>query len=105
MRHPWRAVVAWVAFVAAALALGIGVGTKPLQNGAVGESARGYSLLDKYQAWPPAREYAYLHSDTLRAQDQAFRAAVADVARRMKTGLGSAVTTRVSADGHSVLVA
>ncbi len=103
-RRPWRAVAAWLAFVVAALAIGAAVGTESLQNGAVGESARGYSLLDQHQAWPPAREYGYVHSEKLRADDPAFRAAVVDVAHRMAAGLGSTIVTRVSGDRHAVLV-
>jgi RND superfamily putative drug exporter len=103
-RHPWRAIALWLAFVVAAVALGLVTGTEELRNGAVGESARGYELLDEHRAWPPPAEYGYLHSDALRASDPAFRAATADVAERM-TGLsGASVRTTTSADGHSVLV-
>ena len=42
--HPRLAVAAWIAFVGACLALGAISGTKTLDNGAVGESARGYRL-------------------------------------------------------------
>src|SRR5436189_3832033 len=104
IRHPWLAIVAWLAFVVLAVAALAATGTESLQNGAVGESARGYSLLDEHQAWPPAREYGYLHSDTLQTDDPAFRAAVVDVANRMQAGLGGTVKTRVSADRHSALV-
>src|SRR5438445_766233 len=79
-RRPWRAIAAWLAFVVAALVAMSVMGTKSLQNGAVGESARGYTLMNEHQAWGPTREYGYLHSDTLRAQDPAFRAATAVVA-------------------------
>ncbi|HLB18298.1 MAG TPA: hypothetical protein VK613_04115, partial [Gaiellaceae bacterium] len=64
-RHPWRAIVAWLAFVAVAVAAMVATGTKTLQNGAVGESARGYDMLDKNNLWPPPREIAFLHSATL----------------------------------------
>jgi uncharacterized membrane protein YdfJ with MMPL/SSD domain len=104
-RRPWRAVVLWLAFVALAVGAVIATGTESLQNGAVGESARGYSLMDRYQAYPPAREYGYLHSDTLKADAATFRAAVADVSARMRSGLGGDVEVRTSSDRHSVLVA
>ena len=55
MRRPWRAIVLWLAFVAAAGAFGFATGIKSLQNGAVGESARGYELIDEHQAYGPAR--------------------------------------------------
>src|SRR5262249_35806868 len=97
----------WLGFVAACVAALVATGTEPLENGAVGESARGYALLDAHPgAWPPAREYGYLHSETLRGGDPAFRAAVADVERRMEIGLGGTpLTVTVSTDRHSALVA
>ena len=61
----WRAIVLWLVFVALAVGAMIETGTEFLQNGAVGESARGYSLIDRYQAYPPVREYGYVHSDAL----------------------------------------
>ena len=84
-RHPWWAIAAWLAFVVLAVAAAIAGGTEELVNGAVGESARGYSMMDRYRAWPPTREYAYLHSETLRANDREFRAATA--AARARTRL------------------
>jgi uncharacterized membrane protein YdfJ with MMPL/SSD domain len=102
-RRPWLAIVAWLAFVAVAITAVAMTGTKSLQNGAVGESARGYALMNAHRAWPPEREYGYLHSDTLRAGDGPFRAAIADVKTRL-AAIGS-VAVHVSADGHSVLVA
>ena len=68
-RRPWRAVAIWLAFVVVVFGIGIGTGTKSLQNGAVGESARGYALMDEHRAWPPAREYGYVHSRTLRSTE------------------------------------
>jgi len=110
-RHPWQAIGAWLAFVAVAVALGIATGTESLENGAVGESARGYSLLDAKQLWPAPREIAYLHSDSLRASQPAFRAAIGDVVRRLDTedvGVTSPSSPgggRLVADGgHSALV-
>ena len=105
MRRPWRAIGAWLLFVVIALALGIAAGTKQLENGAVGESARGYALMDEHGAWPPTREYGYVHSAQLTAAQGPFRAAVADVRRRMQKGLGSTPVVYVSPDRHAVLVA
>src|SRR5262249_4268089 len=104
MRHPWWAIGVWLSFVAAAVAVGIVAGTESLQNGAVGESARGYTLIDEHRAYTPAREYGYLHSDTLRTADPRFRAAINAVAERMQNGLGGNIETRVAADRHSALV-
>jgi uncharacterized membrane protein YdfJ with MMPL/SSD domain len=105
MRRPWRAIAVWLAFVVLALAAGAATGTEELQNGAVGESARGYDLIEQHGAWTAAREYGYLHSDSLTAGEQPFRAAVNDVAERLRTAVGGDVDTRVSQDRHSVLVA
>jgi uncharacterized membrane protein YdfJ with MMPL/SSD domain len=102
--HPWQAIAAWLAFVVVADGLGVVTGTASLQNGAVGESARGYALMDQHAAWPPTREYAYLHSDVLHARDARFRAAVADVSKRMRDDLGGEPTANVSPDGRRVLV-
>ncbi len=104
-RRPWRAIAAWLAFVALAVAAVIATGTESLQNGAVGESARGYALIDEHQAYGPAREWGYVHSETLHAADAPFRSAVADVADRMRTALGGGVVVRVSHDRHAALVA
>jgi uncharacterized membrane protein YdfJ with MMPL/SSD domain len=83
----------------------IATGTKSLENGAIGESARGYTLLDENRLWPPPREVAYLHSDSLRTTDPAFRAAIRDVVQRIGTDGVSAAAPRSSRDGHSALVA
>src|SRR5262245_49299956 len=104
MRRPWRAIGAWLLFVVLAVAAGAATGTQSLENGAVGESARGYALMDHHQAWTPAREYGYLRSDSLTASSPAFKAAVADVSSRMRAGLGSEPTVQVADGGHAVLL-
>ena len=64
-RRPVLAIAAWLTFVVVAvLALSL-TGSKPLDNGAVGESARGYALMDSHQLGLPSQQYAYLHSDSL----------------------------------------
>jgi uncharacterized membrane protein YdfJ with MMPL/SSD domain len=126
-RRPWLAIALWLGFVVASVAALAVTGSKQLQNGAAGESARAESMMTAHQAFPPGVqfEYAYLHSATLRAGTPAFRTAVARVRTSMSQELvvrppgpaptgrapkggrlpGDEVTTRVSADGHSVLVA
>lgn len=69
MRRPWRAIALWLAFVAVAGAIATGI--KSLQNGAVGESARGYELIDEHHAYGPPREYRYVHSENA-ARPQSF---------------------------------
>jgi uncharacterized membrane protein YdfJ with MMPL/SSD domain len=102
--HPWRAVVAWLAFVVAVVALAAVGGTKELGNGAVGESARGYSLLDEHRLWPWPRELAYLHSDTLTTDAPSFRTAIAAVQRNARGLPGIQLSTATSADHHSAIV-
>ncbi|MDP9284810.1 MAG: MMPL family transporter [Actinomycetota bacterium] len=102
-RRPWRAIALWLAFVVVVAAIGVATGIKSLQNGAVGESARGYELIDEHQTYGPAREYGYLHSDTLATRERAFRDAVADVAARMAGDLGN-IKIRTSRDRHAALV-
>src|SRR5262249_13293557 len=97
-------VAVWLGFVVAAVTLGVATGTESLGNGAVGESARGYSLLDRYGLWEPPREVAYLHSAALTTRDPRFRAAVADVQRRLRPLPLQLAPVERSADGHAALV-
>jgi RND superfamily putative drug exporter len=62
VRHPWRAVGVWLVFVIASVAVGSAVGTKTLSNGAVGEAARGYAIIDQERLQPPLHELAYIHA-------------------------------------------
>ena len=103
-RRPWRAIAAWLAFVAVAVAAMAATGTDSLQNGAIGESARGYALIEKHLAGPPDREYGYVHSATLRAEQDEFQGAALEVAAAMREELGGEARFRRSADHHSVLV-
>ena len=103
-RRPGLAIAVWLTFVVAAvLALSL-TGSKPLENGAVGESARGYALMDAHQLGLPQHEYAYLHSSTLRATDPVFRAAISQVSGRMQGALGSLAHVTVARDQHAALV-
>src|SRR5262249_31575055 len=104
-RRPWRAIVLWLAFAVLCLAAAVATGTESLRNGAVGESARADATLDAHPgARPPVREYAYLHSDTLRAGDPRFRDAAGAASAALATGIGGGVRTERSADGHAVLI-
>src|SRR5262249_30736595 len=111
-RRPWLAIALWLGFVVVCVA-GLAVtGSKQLQSGATGESARAENMMKAHQARPPGvqLEYAYLHSDALRASDPVFRTAFAKVRTSMTQALvggppGSEVTTTISAGGHSALVA
>jgi RND superfamily putative drug exporter len=102
-RHPWQAIALWLVFVLAAVGALVVTGSKQLQNGSVGESARGDSLLDQHQIGRTPRAYVYLHSDSLLAGAPAFRSAIRDVEQRM-TALGTQATVQISHDGHAALV-
>ena len=99
INHPRVAVAAWIAFVVACVALGAISGTKTLDNGAVGESARGYAIMDKNRLWGPARELAYIHASRAPVPTSAIR----DVERRFRA-LGLTPELKVSADGRSAVV-
>ena len=99
IHHPRLAVGGWLAFVVVCLALGLISGTKTLDNGAVGESARGYAIMNKDGLWGPAHEVAYLHA----RRAPVPRAAIADVAQRFRR-LGLAPELKLSADQRSAVV-
>jgi uncharacterized membrane protein YdfJ with MMPL/SSD domain len=103
-QRPALAITAWLTFVVAAvLALSL-TGSKPLENGAVGESARGYALMDANGLGLPSVEYAYLSSASVTATAPAFRTATAEVAARMTAATGSKASVTLSRDGHAALV-
>jgi uncharacterized membrane protein YdfJ with MMPL/SSD domain len=97
--HPRRALAAWLAFVVVCVALGAISGTKTLDNGAVGESARGYAIMNKDRLWGAPRELAYLHA----RGGPVPPAAVRDVERRFRA-LGLAPELKLSPDQHSAVV-
>src|SRR5947209_10231709 len=97
--HPQLALSAWLAFVVACVALGAISGTKTLDNGAVGESARGYAIMNKEDLWGPPNELAFLH--TLRSRVPV--AAVTDVEQHFR-GLGLRPQLKLSADHRSAVV-
>ena len=103
-RRPVLAIAAWLTFVfAAVLALSL-TGSKPLENGAVGQSARGYALMDSHRLGLPPDEYVYLHSDSLRDGSPTLQAAIEAVDRAMRDAIGAGVSVAVSRDQHSALV-
>ena len=104
-RRPWCAIGVWLAFVViAVLALSLS-GTNQLQNGAVGESARGDALIQSRQLFGPnPLEYAYVHSNSLAVGAPAFREAVREVEARMRSALGGPVTVSIAGNTRSALV-
>jgi uncharacterized membrane protein YdfJ with MMPL/SSD domain len=99
LRHPRAAVAVWLAFIVACVALGAISGTKTLDNGAVGESARGYAIMDRQQLWGPPHELAYIHA----RRAPVPLAAIRDVERRFRA-LGLEPERNVSADRRSAVV-
>src|SRR5947208_11943338 len=100
VHHPRLTLGAWIGFVAVCVVLGAISGTKTLDNGAVGESARGYTIMNEFRLWGPGRELAYLHVRRSPVPGSAIR----DVERRLRA-LGLAPERKVSADGRSTVVA
>ena len=99
IRHPRVNFAAWITFVLACVALGAISGTKTLDNGAVGESARGYTIMNRHGLWGPPRELAYLHAQHGRVPVAAIR----DAERRFRA-LGLAPELKLSPDRHSAVV-
>jgi uncharacterized membrane protein YdfJ with MMPL/SSD domain len=103
-RRPVLAIAGWLSFVVlAVLALSL-TGSKPLHNGAVGESARGYALMDSNRLGLPPSAYVYLHGDRLSSGTRAFRASIGQVATRLRRDVGEPVHVALSRDGHAALV-
>jgi hypothetical protein len=102
--RPWLAIGLWLAFMVAAVSALAISGSKQLQNGAVGESARGNAAMNAHLLGFSPHAYGYLHSDSLRTSAAAFRAATDRVAAHMRAATGVPVSIATSPDGHSALV-
>jgi len=104
----WKtATFGWLALVVVAFAIGGAVGTKQIDPNAAGpgESGRMDRILDAgFQQ--PAGESVLVQSDTLRAGDPAFEAAVADVVKNVSKlhAVQDVYRGEVAKDGHSALV-
>lgn len=82
-RHRKAAIVGWLAFVVAAVAIGAALGTKKLDPGTigVGESKRAQEIIEIGGFVDSADESVLVASESHTASDPAFRAVLADVAR------------------------
>jgi RND superfamily putative drug exporter len=113
-QHRGRAILLWLAFVAASIAMGSAIGTRHIPNNgsAVGQAGRGQQILNA--KFPQnAGEQVLVQSRALTVRDPAFRSAVEDVVRRL-TALRSVGDVRspllpanhgeISRDGHAALV-
>ena len=103
-RRPWLAIALWLVFVVAAAAALTLTGSKQLQNGAVGQSARGYTLMNAHQLAAPPEEYVYLHSNSLDTTSSVFRAAVRTISTELTAAVGGPTTIATSSDHRAALV-
>jgi RND superfamily putative drug exporter len=113
-QHWKTAVIGWIAFVIASVALGSALGTKKLtdaQSG-TGSSGRADRLLDK-EFKRPASEQVLIQSRSTTARDPGFRAGVHDVVARfshdravknVRSPYAPGNGGQISKDGHSALV-
>jgi RND superfamily putative drug exporter len=112
--HRKKAIWGWLGFVVVAFAIGGAVGTKTLQTDqlGVGESGRADKTIEAaFQR--SADELVLVQSDSVPATDPSFRAAVADVQRRLekvpytqnfKSPYAPGNSGQISADGRSALI-
>jgi RND superfamily putative drug exporter len=112
--HRKKAIWGWLAFVFVAFAIGGAVGTETLQSDqlGVGESGRAARTIEgAFQR--SAEELVLIQSDSVPASEPSFRAAVADVQRRLEevpytTNFESPYERgnegQISADGRSALL-
>ena len=103
-RQPRLAIALWLTFVIAAVGALSLTGSKQLQNGAVGESGRGYALMTEHQIELPSHVYAYLHSSSLSTTSPAFQAAIGTLIEVMHAAVGGAATVLTSHDHHAALL-
>ncbi|HEX6459688.1 MAG TPA: MMPL family transporter [Thermoleophilaceae bacterium] len=113
-RHWKTAVIGWIVFVIASVALGSAIGTKKLtdaQSG-TGSSGRADKLLDR-EFKRPASEQVLVQSRTVTVHDPGFRAGVNDVVTRfshdpnvknVRSPYAPGNSGQISKDGHSALV-
>jgi uncharacterized membrane protein YdfJ with MMPL/SSD domain len=113
-RHWKTAVIGWIAFVIASVALGSAIGTKKLTNAqsGTGSSGRADELLDR-EFKRPASEQVLVQSRAVTIHDPGFRAGVNDVVARfsrdravmhVRSPYAPGNSGQVSKDGHSALV-
>ena len=106
--HRKAAILGWIAFVAAAILIGSIFNTHTLtaEQGGVGDAGRAARVAGA--AFPrQAKEVVLIQSRATTADRPAFRAAIADVVKRLQsTGVAHDVhPSTISPDRHSALVA
>ena len=105
--HRKAAIVGWLVFVVISLAAGMNVGSKQLTDADrfQGEAGKAEQALVDAGMDPPAGESILLTSRTLETTDPAFRAAIADVERRIdRVAVVENVSGgTISENGHAAL--
>jgi uncharacterized membrane protein YdfJ with MMPL/SSD domain len=103
-----KAILGWLAFVFISMTLGFNLmpqkNIEPMDS-MPGESGKAGQILN--DAYPDkADEHALIQSKTLKASDSQFKAAIADVSKRLKDteGVSNVAAPQISKDGHSALV-
>jgi uncharacterized membrane protein YdfJ with MMPL/SSD domain len=111
--HRKTTIAAWFAFVVLAVFAGSSVSQKTLTDADTtpGEAGRAEQAIADHDLEGRAKEEVLVQSRTLTVRDEQFRAAIADVARRLRdVSVATKVKTpaeagdRVSRDRHSALV-
>jgi uncharacterized membrane protein YdfJ with MMPL/SSD domain len=105
----WKtATLAWVAFVAVAVVVGMQAGTVLLTDAesSTGEQGRAEQMLAQAHFTRPTSESVLVQSDTLTAAEPAFATTVSKVLGRLREQpqVTHVRRTQTSRDGHSVLV-
>src|SRR5688500_17812256 len=114
-RHRKTAILGWLAFVIAAVAIGSTVGSKQLDPDEMGirESGRAQEIIDRGGYRDTADESVFIESASVDADDPNFRAVVADVVRavsaqpavsNVRSPHEPGGANLVSKDGHAALV-
>ena len=113
-RHRKIAIFGWLAFVVAAVVIGGAIGTKTLdpETSGPGEAGRAAQIMhDEFPSAP--RESVLVQSTAPAADDEAFRAAIADVVARLsrqplvrdlRSPLDPENAGQISKDGRSALI-
>jgi uncharacterized membrane protein YdfJ with MMPL/SSD domain len=113
-QHRKAAIWGWLAFVVVAFMIGGALGTKTLDNSAIGVGESGRADKAIRDASPKhADEMVLVQSESATAKDRSFRAAVADVERRLSAvprtqafegPYKPANAGQISDDGHSAFI-
>ncbi|HEV2784912.1 MAG TPA: MMPL family transporter, partial [Solirubrobacteraceae bacterium] len=106
-RHRKTAILAWLAFVIAAVVAGGAVGTSTLTTEQAGVGESGRAARTAADAFPQvAQENVLVQSRTRTVEEPRFQLVVDDVARRLTSTPGVLDLTRgpVSRDGHAALI-